>query len=464
MTSVPRRSLLAKGALGLLGGGTARAQDAAPPLAERYRPQAEKIIAAALASDVAYRRLGYLCDRIGHRLSGSPQLDEAIRWAVAEMGRDGFDSVRAEPVMVPRWVRGRESAELVAPGKRPLVMLGLGGSVGTPKEGVTAGVVVVRSFEELDALGPAGVKGRIVCYDVPFTRYGETVRYRSSGASRAAKHGAVAALVRSVGPVSLRTPHTGAMRYADDAPRIPAAAITIEDATLLSRMASRGERSRVTLKMEAHTLPDAPSANVVADLRGSERPDEVVLLSGHFDSWDVGQGAHDDGGGCVAAWEAVRLLRELGLRPRRTVRAVLYTNEENGLRGGSGYRDAHAAEIDRHVLAVESDSGVFQPLGFGVSGGGERALALARQITPLLEPVGAGKIEAGGGGADIGPLMERGVVGMGLNVDMSRYFDIHHTPADTFDKIDRAELNRCVAAMAVMAYVVADMPGRLDGK
>ncbi|HVK04507.1 MAG TPA: M20/M25/M40 family metallo-hydrolase [Armatimonadaceae bacterium] len=433
-------------------------------LTAAYRERAARILAAAQEGTTAYARLAYLCDRIGHRLSGSPQLDAAIRWVEAEMRRDGFDAVRAEKVMVPRWVRGGESAELLEPAARPLVMLGLGGSVGTPRGGVTGDVVVVRTFEELEALPADAVRGKIVCFDAPFTTYGQTVRFRSQGPSAAARRGAVAALVRSVGPVSLRTPHTGSLRYADDAPKIPAAAVTIEDAEMLARMQARGERVRVRLSMEAKTLPDAESANVVADLRGSEKPEEIVLVSGHLDSWDVGQGAHDDGGGCLAAWEAARLLKSLDLRPRRTVRVVLYTNEENGLGGGTGYRDAHAGEIDRHVLAVESDSGVFDPKGFGVSGGGDRALALAKEVGTLLAPIGADAISAGGGGADIGPLMERGVVGMGLQVEGSRYFHLHHTPADTLDKVDPASLNKCVAAMAVMAYVVADMPGRLDGK
>ncbi|HYP54319.1 MAG TPA: M28 family peptidase, partial [Pyrinomonadaceae bacterium] len=275
---------------------------------ESYRDEAGRIIGAALTDETAYRRLAYLSDRIGHRLSGSAQLEEAIRWAVAEMRRDGLERVRAEPVMVPRWVRGEESAEVVAPVARQLVMLGLGGSVGTPPEGVTAEAVVVRDFGELERLGEQ-VRGKIVVYNVPFTTYGETVQYRGAGASRAARHGAVAALVRSVTPVSLQSPHTGAMRYAEDQPKIPAAAVTVETAELLQRMQERGDRAVLRLRMGARFLPDAESANVVAELKGSGKPEEVVLVSGHLDSWDVGQGAHDDGGGCVAAWEAVRLLK-----------------------------------------------------------------------------------------------------------------------------------------------------------
>jgi carboxypeptidase Q len=225
-------------------------------------------------------------------------------------------------------------------------------------------------------------------------------------------------------------------------------------------MQDRGERIVVRLRMEAQTLPDVPSRNVVAELPGSERPQEVVVVGGHIDSWDVGQGAMDDGGGSVVAWEAVRLLSRLGLKPKRTVRVVLWTNEENGLRGGTGYRDAHAAELDRHILAIESDAGVFKPTGFGFSGS-DAAYAVVREIGALLEPIGAGTITRGGGGADVGPLAREGVPVMGLSVDGSRYFYYHHTDADTMDKLDPRDMGLCVAAMAVMAYVVADLPDPL---
>ena len=432
---------------------------------DAYRERAARIIGAALTNDRAYRRLAHLTDRIGHRLSGSTNLERAIEWALAEMKSDGLDNVRAERVMVPHWVRGAESLELTGPvAALALPMLGLGNSVGTPSAGITAEAVVVRSFDELDALGAAGrVRGKIVVYNVPFTTYGATVQYRGAGASRAARHGAVAAVVRSVTPTSLQTPHTGAMSYAADQPKIPAAAITIEGAELLQRMYERGERPALRLKMEAKFLPDAESANVVAEIKGSERPDEVVVVSGHFDSWDVGQGAHDDGGGCIVAWEAVRLLKELGLRPRRTIRAVLYTNEENGLRGGNAYRDAHRAELSKHVLAIESDSGVYRPQGFGLSAAAApQVRADLEEIAKLLQGIRANRIAANGGGADIGPIMREGVPGASLDVDGTHYFDIHHTPADTLDKVDPQDLALCVAAMAVMAYTVADMPHALN--
>ena len=425
---------------------------------EPYRAATARIIGAALTSDRAYSRLAHLTDHIGNRLSGSQNLERAIEWAITEMKQDRLDNVRTEKVMVPHWVRGEESLEMLSPKPRKLSMLGLGNSIGTPPEGITAEAVVVRDFAELDKIGE-GARGKIVVYNVPFTTYGATVTYRLQGASRAARYGAVAALVRSITPVSLQTPHTGAMNYDAAQPKIPVAAITIESAELLERMNHRGDKPTVRLKMEAKFLPDAESANVIAELKGTERPGEIVLISGHFDSWDVGQGAHDDGGGCIVAWEAARLLKELGLRPRRTIRVVLYTNEENGLRGGNAYRDAHRAELSKHILAIESDSGVFRPEGFGLAATAPlQVRSNLQEIAKLLSGIGADGIAATGGGADIGPIMREGVVGASLDVEGSRYFDIHHTPADTLDKVNPQELALCFATMAVMAYVVADMP------
>ena len=424
---------------------------------DAYRTPAGRIIGAALTQNRAYERLAYLTDRIGNRLSGSTNLERAIAWAVAEMTKDGLDNVRAEKVMVPHWVRGEESLELLTPTATKLSLLGLGNSIGTPAAGISGEAVVVRDFSELEALGER-VRGKIVVFNAPFTDYGATVQYRTTGASRAARYGAVAVLVRSITPVSLQTPHTGAMNYDPQQPKIPAAAITIEAAELLQRLYDRGERPTLRLKMEAKFLPDAESANVVAELKGSERPDEIVLIGGHFDSWDVGQGAHDDGGSCIAAWEAIRLLKELGLRPRRTIRVVLFTNEENGTRGGNGYRDAHRAEIAKHVFAIESDSGIYRPEGLGLA---ETAPPLVRsnvsEIAKLLSGISANRIGPSGGGADIGPLMREGVAGANLDVDGSHYFDIHHTQADTLDKIDPRDLSLCVATLAVFAYTIADV-------
>jgi carboxypeptidase Q len=429
---------------------------------DQYREPASRLIGEAVGSTFAWQRLAVLTDSIGHRLSGTPALDRAIAWALDEMKRDGLENVHTESVMVPKWVRGAESAEVVEPARHPMVMLGLGDSVGTgpAAEGIQAEVVVVRSFEELETNADRA-RGRIVLFNVAFTSYGETVRYRSQGPSRAARHGAVAALVRAVGPPGLRTPHTGALQYAADVPKIPAAAIATEDADRLQRMADRGSRVVVRLKMEAHFEADATSANVVGELRGREKPEEIVVVSGHLDSWDVGAGATDDGGGCIVTWEALRIMKKLNLRPRRTVRVVLWTNEENGGRGGLAYRDRHRAELGNHVLMMESDGGVFRPLGFGFSGN-DTAREKVKAIATLLTGIAADQVSLGGGGADIGPsIQEAHIPGMSLEVDGSKYFLIHHTPADTIDKIDPIEMAKCAAAVAVMAYVVADLPQRI---
>ena len=427
---------------------------------DAYREPAARLIGEAVSSTFAWQRLALLTDTIGNRLSGSAALDRAIEWAVDEMKRDGLENVHAERVMVPRWVRGAESAEIVEPARHAIAMLGLGDSVGTGADGVQGDVVVVHSFEELDAKGPA-LRGRIVCFNAAYTNYGDTVRFRAAGPSRAARYGAIAVLVRSIGPNGLRTPHTGALQYAADAPKIPAAAIASEDADRIQRMTDRGSRVVVRLRMEAHAEPDAPSANVIGEIRGREKPDEIVVVSGHLDSWDVGAGATDDGGGCVVTWEALRLMKKLNLRPRRTVRVVLWTNEENGGRGGVAYRDQHRAELSRHVLMLESDSGVFRPLGFAFSGSDSTREAV-RAIATLLSGLGADQISPGGGGADITPsVQEAHLPAMSLDVDGSKYFLIHHTAADTIDKIDPIEMAKCAAAVAVMAYVVADLPGRL---
>ena len=328
----------------------------ADSLTARYREASERLIAAARTSSDAYENLAVLTDEIGNRLSGSVGMSRAIDWAQDLMRREGFANVHAESVMVPVWVRGEESAEIVAPVHRRLSILGLGRSVGTPPEGVTAEVRVVSTFAELDSLG-AEAGGKIILFDAPFVDYETTVAYRVHGASRAARLGAVATLVRSITPASLDTPHTGTLFYAGDAPRIPAAAVTLEDARLIHRMVARGDTVRVHLTMEAQTLPDAPSANVVGEIPGRERPEEIVLLGSHLDSWDVGQGAQDDGSGCLAVIEAAHLIGKLDLGPRRTIRVVLFVNEEDGLRGGLGYRDRHAAELERHVAAIESDLG-----------------------------------------------------------------------------------------------------------
>lgn len=448
-------------ALSLLAGTRPQAAQSGPSAAMApYRDAAARLIGAALVDTSAWQRLAELTDTFGHRLAGSKALEDAIAWAVAGMKRDGLDNVRAEKVMVPHWVRGRESAGLVAPVRHDFVMLGLGNSVGTPPGGIEAEAVVVRNYDDLDAKG-SSLKGKIVVYNVAWNGYGPTVQYRVSGASRAAAYGAVGMLLRSVGQPGLQTAHTGTLVYAADQPKIPAAAITNEDADRLQRLQDRGQTLIVRLSMDAQMLPDAESANVLGEITGREHPDEIVVLSCHFDSWDVGTGATDDGGACIASWEAVRLMKAMGLRPRRTVRAVLFTNEENGGRGGQGYRDQHQAELANHVMMLETDGGVFRPVGFGFSGN-DAARATVRDIASLLAIVGATKIGASGGGSDIGPSVQAGSIpSMSLDVDGALYFTLHHTAADTIDKIAPEDLARCVASLAVMGYVVADLPQRL---
>ncbi|HEY8174782.1 MAG TPA: M20/M25/M40 family metallo-hydrolase, partial [Gemmatimonadaceae bacterium] len=384
---------------------------------EPHRAAATQLIQSALRDSASYKRLARLADGFGHRMSGSESLERAIDWIVDEMKRDGLENVHKEPVTVTHWLRGEESAELLSPRRVKLHMLGLGRSVGTSSAGIRAEVLVVKSFADLRSHA-ANARGRIVLYNVPFDTtvpsfvgYGRAVVYRGVGADSASAFGAQAALIRSVTPHSLQSPHTGSMAPYDTTGRlrrIPAAAISVEDAEMLQRMQDRGERIEVQLTMGARTLMPARSHNVVAEIRGSERPDEVIVMGGHIDSWDVGQGAMDDGGGAVAAWEALRLIKQLSAHPKRTVRVVLWTNEEIGLAGGNGYRDAHRAEVDKHVLAMESDNGVFRPLALQF-GGPPEGMAIMQRIASLLSRVGVDSARVGGPESDVSPLYALGV-------------------------------------------------------
>jgi len=430
------------------------------PLADPYRATADQILVAARADRDAYAKLRQLTDHIGNRLSGSPALEKAVAWAEQAMRADGHD-VHLEKVMVPHWQRGLEEADLVAPIARKLHVIGLGGSVAG---NVTAPVVVVHSWAELEN---KNVRGAIVLYDVAMpayteehgTGYGETVDYRSHGAARAAKLGAVAALMRSVTAHSLRTLHAGAQSYEDGVAKIPTAAITVEDATLIARLASEG-RVDVHLHLEDQMLPDAVSANVIGELKGREHPEEVVVIGAHLDSWDVGQGAHDDGAGVVTCMEALTVLRKLGLQPRRTIRVVLFTNEENGLAGGKTYAKDHAAELANTVAAIETDSGGFAPRGFSFDDKHPQSIPRLGELATLLAPINAARVKTPGHGADVSPMKD--VLIGSLDTDNRTYFDVHHTEADTLDNVDPATLADDVAAMAVMAYGIADAPTRLD--
>ena len=407
---------------------------------------------AASSDPRAYDRLEFLCDRIGPRIAGSAPFQQAVRWAEATFREDNHEAVRSEPVKVHLWIRGRERAVMTAPVEHELPMLGLGESVGTP--GIEAPVAVVRTLEEL---GPQ-VKGKIVLFDPDLPTgasagalYGIFSNLRTHGPSRAAAAGAVAALVRSVPPVSLATPHTGTLEYDADKPRIPAAALDAEHADWIARLARKGVEVRVRLEMEAHDGGFADTANVVVEIRGASKPEEIVLIGAHLDSWDVGQGAQDDGVGVIHVIEAMRLIRDLGVRPARTIRAVLFANEEHGLEGGKAYAQAHKGE--RHVAAVETDLGAGKPERWNVSGTPQQLGWLLTTAKPVGLP-----LEVGWSGADISPLKDQGVPSMTLVGDVERYFEIHHTEADTLDKVNPQALREGVAVVAGIAWQLANEP------
>jgi len=468
-------------AISCLSGGSAHAQSS---LAETYKPQADKLISAALADTDGYANLTYLCDHIGKRISGSEPLDRAVAWSADLMRKEGLANVTTQKVMVPHWVRGKESGAIIAPVTKQLHMLGLGMSVATPPGGITAEVVVVSNFDELKALPAGAVKGKIVVYNAPYEGYGKTVMYRVAGASQAAALGAVGVLVRSITPLAVQLPHTGTLVYDAKQPKIPAAAISLEDAMMLARLATEGVPVKVHLEMEAHMEADAPSANIMGEIVGSEKPDEVVVLGGHIDSWDVGQGAQDDGSGIMATLEAVNLIKKSGFVPKRTIRIVFWVNEENGDAGGVAYRKGLGDKVLNQVAAIEMDGGAETPVGYGygyglgrmrpgtpgaptgapeLSPGEQHSLDLLRDIATLLKPVGADTIRPGGGGSDIEPLMAAGVPGLGEMTTDAHYFDWHHTEADTLDKVDPVEFRKNIASLAVMTYVLADMPEKLAG-
>lgn len=434
---------------------------------QRYPEVAASIIQHGRKNPQAHQYLQELCDGIGNRISGSESLNRAVEWAVASMEKAGHENVRPEPVAVNYWFRGNESCELLAPRTKSMSILGLGGSIATPSEGLEAEVIVVDSKDELDKLPDDAIRGKIVVFnptmppysDERGSGYGAVVAYRTNGASWAAQRGAIAALVRSATAYSLNSPHTGAMRYAPDVPKIPTAAITIEDALLLKRLQQRGITPRVKLTMSAEDRGDKPSANVLAEIVGSELPEEVVVIGGHIDSWDVGQGAQDDGAGCVAAMEALRILRTMGLKPRRTIRVVLWTDEERGGAGAKAYAAKHQQE--RHIAGIESDSGGFVPTGLSLEVAEPRreqpAIDQTNEIMSWMSPLGRLAAKAGGSGADVSKLKPLGTVCMGLQVDGRLYFNTHHTEADTVDKVDPDQLQDCAIVLAVAAYVLADM-------
>ena len=426
---------------------------------------AERLVGPALTEGHAWQRLAELTDGIGPRLSGSEGGEAAVQWALRSFKADGVKAW-LEPVKVPRWVRGEERAELLASERfrgRPLTVMALGGSAPTPPEGVTGEVVEVSSLEELATLGER-VKGRIVLFSHSMEKpedYGRFASLRSRGPAAASKAGAIAALVRSLATASLSTPHTGATRFDPGIAPIPAASVTVEDAGLLHRLLAGGGPVRVRLVLGCKELPEVDSSNVVAEIKGREKPEEIVLISAHLDSWDVGTGAQDDGAGVVMVMETARLLARQKPAPRRTVRVVLFQNEENGLRGARAYAEAHAAELPRHVAALEMDAGAGRPLGVAFRAG-EGASELVRPWLSPLVGLGAGTVVAQeAGGADLTPMLPARVPFFGLRQEGSRYFDVHHTHADTLDKVDPEALAKTTAALAWLTYAMAEMPGTL---
>jgi len=425
-------------------------------------PTSERILHRAIEASRAYETLSHLSDDIGPRLSGSRNAALAVDWTTKRFREWGIDATN-EPVMVPHWVRGRESAKLVSHNDQNIVLTALGGSVATPATGITADVVEVASYDELKSLGPR-VKGRIVFYNNPmdmelvrsrrsFEAYRKAVEFRSNGASQAAQYGAIAVVIRSVGSASLRTPHTGSVKYDEKHPKIPAAAMTAEDAMLIHRLIARVNDVRMNLILTPRDLPQVRSANVIAEIRGSEKPDEIVLIGAHLDSWDLGTGAIDDGSGVAMVMDTMRIIHDLGLRPKRTIRCVLFMNEENGLNGGKTYFANHKNE--KHVAAIETDAGAAAPTGFTTTLSGDAVTSLAERVR-ILDRIGAAKFETRPEtGADTSLLVQAGVPGFGFVPDPLQYFDYHHSPADTLDKVDPLDLAKDTAAIAVLAWTLA---------
>jgi carboxypeptidase Q len=436
---------------------------AASSIPAETRAALEELMARGTASTGAYDTLRTLTDGVGPRLAGSPGDAAAVAWGLATMKSLGFVNVRAEPVTVPHWRRGDEVGELLSPAPQRLILTALGGSVPTPQGGVEADVVEAESLEGVDALGERA-KGKIVLVWKRTRRardgagYGETVPIRSQGPSRAAKLGAVGLLIRSVSTADTRLPHTGVTIYDEKVPKIPAAALATPDADMLHRLLATGAHVRVRFTLTCATLPDARSANVVGEVPGREKPDEVVVIGGHLDSWDLGSGAVDDGAGCAVMLDAARLIAASKRRPARTVRIVLFANEENGARGAAAYSQAHAAEMPRHAAAMEADSGAGRAFGFSWNAGAAAEPVLT-DVASILSRIGSGETrKRGDGGVDVSPMRRFGVPLVGVFQDASGYFDIHHSADDTLDKVDPATLQNAATTAAVLAYALADLP------
>ena len=426
-----------------------------------------KIYNEALSNGKSYEWLRHLTKQIGPRLSGSAGAQKAVDWTKQVMEQQGFDRVFLQDVMVPHWVRGAKEEAFIRTGKKKTIVpiAALGGSVATAPKGIEAQVIEVKSFPELRALGAEKVKGKIVFYNRPmdptkintFEAYGGAVDQRANGATEAAKLGAVGAIVRSMTNLHDDNPHVGGMRYGTGVALIPTAAISTNGADLLSKSLQENPALTFYFKQNCETLPDAKSYNVVGEIKGSEKPDEIIVVGGHLDSWDLAEGAHDDGAGCVQSMEVLRIMKTLGIKPKRTIRAVMFMNEENGLRGGVQYADLAKKNNEKHIAAVESDNGGFTPRGFGIVGKPEQREKIIAW-KPLLAPYGLTEIGPGSGGADIGPLAQSGTVLLGFKPDSQRYFDYHHTTIDRFEAVSQRELELGAASMAAVVYLL-DMYG-----
>lgn len=423
----------------------------AKPTVQTIDPILQTIENKAMESNEGMNMLIELCDDIGPRLAGSQAYMQAAQWGEETMKRIGLINTQQQPIRVQYWNRGNESLVMNTPRKENIPMLGLGMSIGTPPQGISAPVVVIDSFDDLET---TDVRGKMVVYNTPFEGYGKTVGYRVVGPTKAAQKGAVAALVRSVTSRSLSTPHTGATKYEEDA-KIPAAAITIEDAERFARYQQRGIPVSLTLYMEAQMEEDMPASNVLGDIAGASRPDEIVAIGCHLDSWDVGQGAQDDGAGCAIVLDAARIIASLEQAPKRTIRVVLFGNEENGLAGGKAYAKEFS---EGHVAAIEADIGAGPPehFRFRPPEGDTKMDALIPVLNQQLAHLPLSPVQEGYAGADINPLIKEGVLGFGLGMDSTDYWPIHHTHADTIDKIDINNLRNNTAAMASMAWILAN--------
>jgi carboxypeptidase Q len=424
----------------------------------------KQIFNEALSNGKSYQMLHDLTINIGPRLSGSPGAAAAVEWSRHVMEQFGFDSVWLQPVMVPHWVRGQQEVGRIISKKKGTLQVNvcaLGGSIGTGPSGIAAGVVEVKSFDELKMLGTKGVQGKIVFFNRPmdptkidaFAAYAGAVDQRGGGASQAVKYGAVAVIVRSMGLNQEEYPHTGGMRYAPDSEKIPALAISTKHADVLSKLLK--EEKDLQFYMENHSvmLEDAPSFNVIGEMKGTEFPEQIIVVGGHLDSWDLAQGAHDDGAGCVQSIEVLRLFNAMGFKPKYTIRAVMFMNEENGLRGGLKYAELAEKNKEKHVVAIESDRGGFTPRGFTMTAP-KNVRDKIKSWKPLLEPYGLTDFDQEGGGADIGPLQKQGVPVMEFLPDSQRYFDYHHTREDTIDKVSKRELELGAASMAALVYLI----------